>query len=260
MDTRAPIHFVTEMAASGYSKQLALFLSLKKIFSSSHIHNFKKLDLSLVGYRISRPTYFKYLRTLERLQLVKSDGKSGMILTGQNKIVELYPVPNNSKLKYVHLPNDKNLRDSIERVVVKRNLECQTHKMREPHHYKLFGKILSTVNGVVSESYENLRETTSLSCKKLAYLIGLSSAMTGVRREKRWRESGFINTQKRLYVVCDRLREDAKELLLQHPRNFRYGERIVRRIANGIEVRDTGFGKRREEKQMSSLDFFLLHF
>ncbi len=59
-----PQHILLQEVGNGYSKQLALFLSLKKLCESGHIWN-SRIDLSDLSYRISRNTYNKYIDQLE---------------------------------------------------------------------------------------------------------------------------------------------------------------------------------------------------
>lgn len=246
---KAPVHFIIALSQHGHSKPLALFLSLKKMYSSGHIWDFRKVDTKKLGFPVSKKTYYKYLRELQRLRLVDGDnvlfkrgkdiGRKGMVLAGQATILKLYP---HFKPKYIYLGNDKDLRDSIEKVALSSTIERQHHKMKEPTVHNAYSTVLTKVGKSWIDSYENLRYTTSVSCKVLANKLGFKSAMTGWRREKRWKDDGFIKTARRLILVGYTYQENCMQVLRSHPLNFRIGDKILRPVANEIQIQNPKFG------------------
>lgn len=193
--------------------------------------------------------------------LVRGDGKGGMILTGTDTLLKMFPVPDNSKLKFTYLENNEHLKDGIERVTLQRCVIGQDHKKKEISSHNIYANVLTKVGETLHCSYENLRDTTSVSCITLAKMIGYRSAMTGLRRERKWIKDRFLKTQKRLVKVCSKHIDGANAMLRSHPLNFILGENICRPIANAIEIQQPKFGRKKVDvKPMKWIDFYLENF
>lgn len=268
-DCKAPIHLVKYMTEKGLTKPLALYLSLKKLFSSGHIHDFRAVDTRKLSYPVSKQTYYKYLRILQREKLVDGDGvvytrgkykrtpvkaHKGLLLKGINN-VPIHDHTNKKKAKFIYLTNDKTLPDSLERVALNRNLKAQELKMKKKSLHNVLCQVLtkSSVGETITSSSANLRLSASLSFKKVANIIGLRSASSGYRRERKWRRDGFIKTSQRFLLLCSASHATAKELLLD-PRNIKLREYIVRPLANEIQIQNPTFGLK--PKSVSFFDNF----
>ncbi len=211
---KIPIHLLCDLKA--YHKELALFFSLKAIYQSGYIKDFEKLDLSLLGYRVCRETYLKYIYTLATLGLVHGDYKTkdkktkkgrkivNMWLVGQNQILKLYPT-GRYNLEYVTLPNDKKLKNNIEKLVFSRNSRAQTHKIEKSDVDNVKASQLLIISkpcdGSDSTKMVVPDNTTNLSCQSLANLLGYKHKATGSRRWKKWKEEGFVSIQSRVYEL-----------------------------------------------------------
>lgn len=207
---KLPQHFVALMCKEGHSKHIALFSSLKKLYSSGHIHNYKGVNLTKLF--ISRKTYYKYLRELELLYLIKNDGKGGFHLIGQDALLRIYPTTQN--LHYIYLENNKELRGRLEEVATEYNLISQRgliHKAISNNVEAQNHKIIKTVCGKQNTCVTPLEYEISLSCKKQARLLGYKSAMTGLRRRRKYEDSNFIKTIKRKIYLGKLSRELLEE-------------------------------------------------
>jgi len=185
--------------------------------------------------------------------LIKGDGKrrsKGLILAGQNTILKLYPLPTKQKLKYVYLSNDKDLKDSIEKVVFSSNIQAQEAMIRFNRHnvHSVTEKmIVKTVRRkevycVTVPEYE-----TSITNKNLAKLVGYKSSMTGYRRNIKWVKSGFIeknNRKEKLSYMADRP-------LVYVTRN----NVIFKILANEYFINDKKFGRKIIEDKSSYVSF-----
>jgi hypothetical protein len=200
---KLPEHFIYEMGHTGNLKHIALFASLKKLYPDGFIPNFRKVKLTDLGYYVSKKTYYLYLRKLEKLKLVKGNGKGGCFLMGQKQILELYPHHNP---KYIYLENNKELKDNLEFIVLSKNIENQHFKQKVFSQAHVLCKrknknpqmiIKKRANGERKDCYTELELETSISCKKQAEIIGYRSPMTGLKRRRKLVAKGFIETTKR---------------------------------------------------------------
>jgi len=199
------------MAEEGNLKLISLLGTLKVSHPSGFVPNFRKVNLSALGYTISKKTYYLYLRRLERLKFVKSNGKGGMFLIGQKQILELYPHINP---KYIYLENNKDLRSNFEYIALCKNIENQQFKQ------KLFSKanvlcktekVIKKANGEYKTCNVPLELETSISCRKQAEIIGYRSPMTGLRRRRKLVADKFIETTRRCINLGNITRDTAEE-------------------------------------------------
>lgn len=192
-----PQHFISQMAVDGNLKLISLLGTLKVAYPDGFVPAFRKVNLKALGYSISKKTYYTYLKRLERLKFVKSNGKGGMFLIGQKQILWLYP---HIKPKYIYLDNNKELRSNFEFIALCKNIESQQFKQ------KLFSKanalcktetVIKKANGEYKVCKTPLELETSISCRKQAAIIGYRSPMTGLKRRRKLVEKGFIQSNTR---------------------------------------------------------------
>jgi hypothetical protein len=252
---KLPIHLIQQATSEGWSKPLAMWASMKCIFESSHVHDYSKLDITLIKSGISKPTYMKYLKVLDSKGLIYGKrGEKQMWLAGQKRILNEQLFPCNGKLRFVYLENNKNLRDSIERVALEANISAQSYEIEQDiRHNALqpklqYEEIIKTVDGVKKLYYTLSSRETSLSCKSIAGLMGYKSSATGYKRQRKWKQQGFIESYRRTKVL-GRISEETE-------RNMRgLGKVLVRAqtgwfyqiLANQIVVREQRFGMKKYE-------------
>lgn len=218
---KTPLHLICEMVAQNKVGALALWIKIKPTYNSSHIKDFRKLNLQSIG--ICRETYFKYLRQLEAERLVRPDGvfrkgkkrtkrgSKGLILTGQNKILTLFHTYPKYNLQYLHIDatlSFKELCDYLERVAIERNQSAQCHKIervitdneicqqeadskKKKLHVKMWG-------GERAVEVVNPDLQVGLSYFGTAKGVGKKSSATGRRRQKKWKDRGILVTINRI--------------------------------------------------------------
>lgn len=228
------------MAQEGNLKLISLLGTLKVAYPDGFVPNFRKVNLSALGYKISKKTYYAYLKRLERLNFVKSNGKGGMFLIGQKRILELY---SHNRPKYIYLENNEKLRSNFEYIALCKNIENQQFKQ------KLFSKanvkcetvqVLKKVNGERKICNTPLELETSISCRKQAEIIGYRSPMTGLKRRRELEKRGFIETNKR----CIDLGNITRDIADEYRRNFGWFIKFTkgrwwRILANEILILET---------------------
>ncbi len=172
-----------------------------------------------------------------------------MWCAGQDRILHEKLFPCTEKLKYVYLDNDKNLRDSIEKVAMGANISAQLDEIQRDSRHKAlqpklqYEEVIKTVDGVKKLYYTLTQQETSLSCKSIAALMGYRSSATGYRKRRKMEQQGFIDSFKRTKVL-GRITEETECQMRK------LGMVLVRAktgwfyqiLANQIVVRQTRYG------------------
>lgn len=192
----APRHLVLWMCENGYSKHLSLFLSMKRLYKSNHIHWYKTLDLSLLGYPISRKTYIKYIKVLDELKLLSITDNS-LVLVGMQKMIAMVETTN--KIKFSYIPNDKDIRNNLEKIVIQTKIKSQNIAIRSNHRKRNKERttLIKTVRGDSKECNIVLSDETSLTCLSVAKSLGFKSKATGYKREVQFAKEKFIDKNHR---------------------------------------------------------------
>lgn len=219
---------------------MALLFSLKKLNRSGHIRDWKKLDLSKIKYKISRPSYTKYIKKIIQLGWAKPY-KNGLLLIGQNEISKQYK---SDYIRLIYLTDGVRLRAEIEKAAIMEYIRQQEKaiKTKRLHKGKTGSitscyKSLGSVGNVVSCV---LKDDTNISRKKMAKMIGFSSEVTAYKRQRRWNREGLINVLNRT-VNSDEIeyKEKVKGVFIN-------GAYYLRRLSNELTRRDKIFGKKED--------------
>lgn len=232
------VHHLQAEAINGNARLMAFFYSFKKVQDNGYIKDWKKLDLSLIKFKISRPTYFKYIKKLIGLGYI-TEYKGSLQLIGQNTISKLYPIEK-KKLKLTYLRNGANLHEEIQKASNYYNVRSQQGAIKTQQHYNVNSgsrKVFKIVNGV-GKVYIAQNNEISLSQNETARLMGKRSRTTALKHQKKWKQDGtfFIHNRK---VPAHYTSYHAGEYGV-----FKKGTYILRQLANEFEIRDCNFGKK----------------
>lgn len=234
------VHHLQAEAINGNVKSLALFYSLKHIYVSGYIKDWRKLNLSLVKHKISRTTYIKRINRLIQIGLVRTTGKD-IQLIGQNAILRRYPLDKDENLKLIYLQNDQTLKESIEAASIHAVIKRENNAIKVNLRYKEKGesrKVFKTVNGEAKLCEVNVNEETSISQRETARLIGVRSRTTAYRRQRKW-------SKEKLFQINERVVNAAPEDLRQGVYGvFKKGSFVLRQLANEVIIRDHTFGRK----------------
>lgn len=225
-------------AVNGNARVLAFFYSIKKEYENGYIKNWKKTDLSKIKFKVSRPTYFKYVKRLISMGYI-TERNGCLRLIGQNTISKLYPIEK-EKLKLTYLRNGANLQEEIQKASTYYNIRSQQRAIKTQQHYNVFSgsrNVFKKVNGVGKVCVAATNEI-NLSQNETARLIGNKSRTTAFKHQKKWKQDGtfFINNR---IVAADHTRYHAGEYGV-----FKKGTYILRQLANEFEIRDSKFGRK----------------
>lgn len=236
------VHHLQAEAINGNARVLAFFYSLKKVQDNGYIKDWKKLDLSLIKFKVSRPTYYKYIKRLISLGYA-TEYKGSLQLIGQNTISKLHPVEKKD-LKLTYLRNGANLHEEIQKASNYYNIRSQQVAIKTQQHYNVNSgsrKVFKIVNGVGKVCIAQNNEI-NLSQKETARLIGNRSRTTALKHQKKWKQDGtfFINNRK---VPANYTSYHAGEYGV-----FKKGTYILRQLANEFEIRDCKFGKKEKAR------------
>lgn len=240
-----PQHILLQEVGSGYSKQLALFLSLKKLCESGHIWN-SRIDLSDLSYRISRNTYNKYIDQLTEKGWVKRKGKQ-LWLRSFSKIATNYSLKEKEKYKISYIENGKDLRKDIEKETQRILRSRQEQKIKHTSPTTPIREILvrKNVRGVQSMYNVEPEKEMMLSQQKMACQLGFKSRHTARTRQKQWVKDKFIDVVNRKTLIS---KECAYEVVDEVKRLrkgvYRLGNLFIQVLANEITIRDNKFGRK----------------
>lgn len=215
---KCPLHVIEYFAEKGRLRELAFFLSLKKVFKTNHFHNYKTTGFNKwkhkLKYPISYPTYQRYLATLCRMGIANGDGKGGMTLFSKEKLEAWFPT--DKKLRIIRLKNDEDLVYQLQQVILDYNGQGQHYEIESSQKDLLVQKqITKTMDGSTTISMCDPSDDISLSCQKFANKLGYKCKATGHRKLQRMINDGIIRmTRRREYLGH---RKQLKELLSTRP-------------------------------------------
>lgn len=237
------VHHLQAETVNGNAKLLAFFYSLKKVNECSYIKDWRKLNISLVKCKISRPTYYKYVNKLIKIGYA-TEHNGSLRLIGQNTITKMYPIEKKD-FKLTYLRNGASLKAEIEKAANYYNIRSQNKAIKTQQHYKVKVRsrdVFKIVNGVGSVYSSPINEI-SLSQKETARLIGCRSRTTAHKRQRKWVKEGTFFINNRLVPAHHKSFHDGEYGV------FKKGTYILRQLANEFEIRDNKFGKKEKLRQ-----------
>lgn len=240
-----PQHILLQEVENGFSKQLALFLSIKKLYESGHIWN-KRVELSLLSYRISRNTYNKYIDQLIEKGWVISKEKQ-LWLCSFGKIASNYSLKEKERYKISFIENGKDLRKNIEKEAqrILRTRQEQKIKHVSPTTSSRSVIVQKNVRGVKSMYNVELENERMISQQKMAYQLGFKSRHTGRTRQKQWAKDKFIDVVNRKTLINEVYAyEIVNEVKRLRRGVYRLGKLFIQVLANEIIIRDNKFGRK----------------
>lgn len=198
------------------------------------IHEWKKLNLSLLPYRISRTSYFKRVKRMIELGLATENGKNLSLRKPDKAIVQ----PNE---KFVRVINDKKVHSRIIVEILKRKSKHQEYhfpqKETSPKSIKRTFDVLTEIGGDVKSRNVVPDYTTNFSCIGIAKMFGYSSSYSGWTILNKLKEAGFIAIYKRYVPIEDTYHSpNWKQRKLSKPILVVNGKQ-VNPIASEIEIK-----------------------
>ncbi len=257
-DIKLPIHSVIEIARLGHCKQLTLYSTLKKFNRPGYIKDYKRLDLTLLKFPITRKTYIKYINTLIRLGLVLiAKNNKDIQLIGIDKLGDMYGEIGVSfsgvkkKIKRTYIPNNELLKSNIEKVIITHNIKEQDKAIRFSSKSDTVQRepltVVKKYANTITSHLINIASETSLSCRNLSKLIGLKSSASGSRREKVWSKDKFMSVTNRTIKHGNGTDLYLSMLKDANPKAIIYRNKygcISQTIANQIEILNSKLGKK----------------
>lgn len=232
------VHHLQAEAINGNARVLAFFYSIKKEYENGYIKDWKKIDLSKLKFKVSRPTYFKYIKKLISIGYI-TEYNGSLRLIGQNTISKLYPIEQ-KKLKLTYLRNGANLHEEIQKASIYYNTRSQQRAIKTQQHYNVNSgsrNVFKNVNGVGKVYIAAINEI-NLSQNETARLIGNRSRTTALKHQKKWKQDGTFFIHNRM-IAADHTRYHAGEYAV-----FKKGTYILKQLANEFEIRDLKFGRK----------------
>lgn len=230
------VHLLEQEAEKGNAKYVALFFSMKHLNRHGIIYDWKKLNLSLLKFKVCHKSYVKYINRLIEMGWIIPKGKN-IQLIGQNALTRLYPT---KKVKLIYLNNTFNLKHEIEKAIIKINIKRQLKSIKRSQYKGIMAEqtksVFKTIRGIGKLIEAVASQDVSLNQKNFSKAIGFKSPTTAWRRQVKMRTEGFLD------VVNRKINASETEFKNEVYAIYKKGSFYIKQLSNELNLRDDKFG------------------